>query len=295
MQDHESAGSPRLRRSALYLPASNARALRKAQSLPCDVVILDLEDAVAPDLKDAARGAVIAAIKQGGFGPRELVVRCNGLDTPWGADDVEQVARAAPDALLVPKIHGPADLARYEAMIAATGSNVALWAMIETCAAFLGLADIARYESRRFVGMVLGLNDLALEMRARLSTDRRIFLPMMAQAVVAARVGGRHILDGVYNAFGDPGGLAAQCREAVELGFDGKTLIHPAQIEICNDLFAPAPDEIERARGIVEAFARPEHAALGAINVGSAMVERLHLREARRVMALADAIARREG
>ena len=285
----------RLRRSALFMPASNPRAIEKSRALACDIVILDLEDAVAPEQKAAAREAARAAAAAGGFGHRELWVRCNGLDTAWGHDDLSALACAGFDAILAPKVRDVSDLSRYEATIAICGARTKVWAMLESCSAVLALPEFARHGSARFGGMVLGLNDLALEMRARPGKDRSLFHPMMLQAVMAARAAGRGILDAVYNDFRDDEGLRRQCEEAAAMGFDGKSLIHPGQLAICNQAFAPSPAAIERAHAIVAAFALPENAGKGAINVGGAMVELLHRREAEALLALADEIAGREG
>ncbi|MFD1952074.1 HpcH/HpaI aldolase/citrate lyase family protein [Sphingomonas arantia] len=271
----------RPRRSALYLPASNARAIEKARGLPCDVVILDLEDAVAPDAKGTARAQAVAAVRDGGFGARELVVRVNGLATPWGADDLDALATVAPDAVLVPKVNGADDVAAYRTRVA---DGVALWAMVETAKSVLRLEAIA--SAPGLGALVLGTNDLAKEMRARLDTERTAFGGMLAMTVAAARAFGLVVLDGVHNAIDDADGLARQCAQGAALGFDGKTLIHPAQIAACNAAFSPAADEVAWARRVVEAFEGQE--GVGVIRVDGRMVERLHLAEAR---ALLDVVA----
>ena len=280
----------RIRRSALYLPASNARAVAKARTLPCDAVILDLEDAVAPDEKARARDAAVAAAREGGFGARTLVARANGLDTEWGAADLAALAGAGFDAILVPKIASAADVARYAAL---TG-EAELWIMIETCASLFALEPIAAMAaSTPLSTMVLGTNDLAKEMRARQGADRAPFLPFLSFAVAAARLHGLDILDGVYNAIEDGEGFAAACRQSVDYGCDGRTLIHPSQIAACNAAFAPDEGSIRRAQAIVAAFAAPENAGKGALRVDGAMAERLHLDEARRTIAFAEACVAR--
>ena len=279
----------RPRRSALYMPASNPRAIDKARSLPCDVVILDLEDAVAPDAKDEARAQAVAAVKAGGFGSRELVVRVNGLDTPWGRDDLAAVAEAAPDAVLAPKVSMPEDLAPYDAAL--TG-DTRLWVMIETCRAVFHLEPIAALAaSSRLAAWVVGTNDLAKEMRCGLDVQRAPLLAALSLSVTAARAHGLAILDGVFNGIDDDAGLEAQCAQGAAFGFDGKSLIHPRQVEAANRAFAPAADEVAWSRTVVAAFNTPENAAKGVIRVEGRMVERLHLEQARRLIAVADAIA----
>lgn len=282
----------RPRRSALYLPASNARALDKARSLPCDVVILDLEDSVGPDAKDEARGQAVDAVRAGGFGAREVVVRVNGLDTPWGEADLAAAAEAGPDAVLVPKIAGADDLPRYAR---ALEGDTRLWAMIETCAAMFRLEAIgAASLANRCDVWVIGANDLVKEMRCRPGADRAPLQPALAQAVMAARSHSLSILDGVYNAIQDLEGLARECRQGADFGFDGKTLIHPSHLDAANAAFSPDEGEVAWARTIVEAFDRSENAGKGVLKVEGRMVERLHLGQARRLIAMADAIAAHE-
>lgn len=270
----------RPRRSALYLPASNGKALAKARTLPCDVVILDLEDAVAPDSKAIAREQAVAAIMEGGFGSRELIVRVNGLDTEWGADDLASLAHCRPDAILVPKVACCADVEGYAARIAST---TPVWVMIETAASLFRLDEIAGAE--RVAALVMGTNDLAKEMGAQPGPDRLPFVGALCLAVAAARAHGIAILDGVYNDLEDDAGFTAQTRQAVEFGFDGKTLIHPRQIDLCHAAFLPDDTEVAWANRIIDAFAMPENAAKGAIRVDGKMVERLHLQHAHRVLA----------
>lgn len=283
----------RPRRSALYMPASNARAIEKAKDLPCDVVILDLEDAVAPDGKTEARTLAIEAIRAGGFGRREVVLRVNGLETPWGADDLAAAKTARPDAVLVPKVSTPDDLAGYAAGLAGAAP---LWAMIETCKAILKLDALAAEAANVGVtAWVLGTNDLAKEMRCPLTLDRTPLLPALALSLTAARAYGLTILDGVYNEIGDEAGLAAQCAQATAFGFDGKTLIHPTQIEAANRAFTPDAGAVDWARTVVKAFAQPENAGQGVLKVEGRMVERLHLAEAERLLAVAEAISAHGG
>lgn len=277
----------RPRRSALYMPAANPRAMDKARTLPCDVVILDLEDAVAPDAKAEARGLAVEAARTGGYGRREVVIRINGLDTPWGAADLQAAAAAGADAVLVPKISSPAQLAPYAA---ALPDGVRLWAMVETCASLFALDDIAGAGGPLEV-LVVGGNDLAKEMRCRPGAARAPLLGALGLIVAAARAHGLGVLDGVYNDFEDDAGLETQCRQGVEFGFDGKTLIHPRQVEAANRAFSPEPSAVEWSRTIVEAFDSPENAAKGVLKIEGRMVERLHLEEARRLIAVAGAIA----
>lgn len=282
----------RPRRSALYMPASNARALEKAREIDCDVVILDLEDAVAPDAKAEARDNAVAAVRAGGYGPREVVIRINGLDTEWGADDLAAAAAAGPDAILAPKIDGPGDLAAYAA---ALPDGAALWAMVETCKVLFQLEPLAAAAAdHRLTTLVVGTNDLAKEMRCDPGVDRAPLLGPLSLMVAAARIHGLTILDGVYNDMDDDQGLARQCAQGAAFGFDGKTLIHPRQVETANRVFAPAPEAVAWSRRVVEAFDSPENSARGVIRVDGRMVERLHLDEARRLIAVADAIAARQ-
>lgn len=281
--------STRPRRSALYLPASNQKAIDKARTLPCDIVILDLEDAVAPDAKLIARQQAVKAVEAGGFGSRELVVRFNGLDTEWGEADIAALSTVSPDAILLPKIGSAGDVEAYERLIP-QASGVAIWAMIETARSLFRLEQIAASsENGRLSGFVMGTNDLAKELGASPGTARLPFLGMLGMAVAAARAYGLVILDGVYNSLDDAAGLQEQCRQAVEFGFDGKTLIHPGQIEICNAAFNPNAEAIAWAERIIAAFDTSENANKGAIRVDGKMVERLHLVQARRTLSMAAA------
>ena len=286
----------RPRRSALYLPASNPRAIAKARTLASDMVILDLEDAVAPEAKVSARDAAAAAAGEGGFGPRELLIRANARGTEWGADDLAALATAPVDGVLVPKIDGPEDVIACDRALAAAAPGLALWVMIETCACVPQLPAIARAaRDTRLAGFVLGTNDLAKEMRARITPAREAFLPIFTAAIVAARAEGLAVLDGVCNEFGDLDLFAAECTQGLTLGFDGKTLIHPAQIDPCNTVFSPSDAEIVWADKVIAAFDAPENAGRGALQVEGKMVEVLHLEQARQVRATADAIAARIG
>jgi len=288
----------RPRRSVLYMPGSNARAIEKARSLPADGVIIDLEDAVAPDAKVAAREQVAAAVKQGGFGAREVFIRVNGIDTPWHAEDMMAAAQAAPDAILVPKINNSDQLEMVGQRLLDMGCNkkTRIWAMIETPFAILNILDIARAATdseTRLAGFVLGTNDLAKETSARLVPGRAPMLSWLTTCVLAARAYGIAILDGVYNDIGNAEGFVAECEQGRDLGMDGKTLIHPNQIEPCNRVFSPSEAEIAQARKFIAAFDLPENADKGAIMLDGRMVERMHADIARRTVAIADAIAAR--
>jgi citrate lyase subunit beta / citryl-CoA lyase len=285
----------RPRRSVLYMPGSNARALEKARSLPADALILDLEDAVAPETKETARAQVCAAVKSGGYGRREVVIRINGLDTPWGRADLEAAAAVAPDAVLVPKPGSGADIAKATEALARAGApdRTRLWAMIETPLAILNVAEIAAAAKRpgaRLACFVMGTNDLVKETRAALSRSRRPALYWMSAAITAARAYGLDALDGVYNNFKDLDGFRRECGHGRALGFDGKTLIHPDQVAIANEVFAPPDAEVAFARKIIAAFDRPESKGKGVITVDGRMVELLHAEMARRTVAIADAI-----
>ena len=282
----------RPRRSALFLPATNARALAKARALPADVVILDLEDSVAPEHKDAARAAALAAVAEGGFGRREVVIRANPLDTPWGARDLAALASSGADAVLVPKVARPEDVLAAEAALSSAPSALQLWTMIESCGAMLRLDAIAALAARsRLALWVIGANDLAKEMRARPGPDRLPLQPLLAQAVCAARAHGLAVLDSVCNDFRDLDAFRAEAEQGRRFGFDGKTLIHPTQIAPCNEAYSPAAADLARARAIIAAFALPENAGRGAIQMEGAMVELLHLDDAKRLVALAGQIA----
>jgi citrate lyase subunit beta/citryl-CoA lyase len=286
----------RPRRSALYMPGSNARAIEKAKTLAADVVIFDLEDAVAPDAKAQAREQVCAVVQAGGYGLRELVIRINALETPWGEADLAAAIAAAPDAILVPKVSSAETLAAVGLRLRKLGAaeRTKIWAMIETPLAILraeNIASAARDVDTRLACFVMGTNDLAKDTRARLLPGRAAMLPWLMTALAAARAHGIDILDGVYNNLSDADGFRTECEQGRDCGFDGKTLIHPDQIAAANEIYAPSQQEIESARAIVAAFERPENAGKGAISLNGRMVERLHAEMAKRTLALAEAIA----
>jgi citrate lyase subunit beta/citryl-CoA lyase len=286
----------RPRRSVLYMPGSNARAIEKARTLPVDGVILDLEDAVAPEAKAQARAQVAEAVKAGGFGGREVFIRVNGIDTQWHADDLSAAAHAAPDAVLVPKISHPEQLEMIGRRLLDMhiDRKTRVWAMIETPLAIfniLAIAAEARDSESRLSGLVMGTNDLAKETRARFVPGRAPMVPWLATCVLAARHHGIDILDGVYNDLGDAEGFERECIQARDMGFDGKTLIHPNQVAACNTAFSPGADEVAQARKIIAAFDRPENKDKGVVQVDGRMVERMHAEMARRTVAIAEAIA----
>ena len=286
----------RPRRSVLYMPGSNARALEKARELPADGLILDLEDAVAPEAKAQAREAIVKALKTG-FGDREVLVRINGLDTRWWVEDLDAVVGGRPDAVLVPKISDPHQLQDLAARLVDMGTDphVRVWAMMETPLAMLNAGQIAAAaldSETRLSGFVMGTNDLAKDTRARLVPGRAPMLPWLMTCVAAARAYSLDILDGVYNDLGNTEGFVEECKQARDLGFDGKTLIHPRQIEPCNEAFSPTPDEVTAARKLIAAFDLPENDNKGVIQIDGRMVERLHAEMARHTVAIADAIAK---
>lgn len=277
----------RPRRSVLYMPGSNARALEKAATLPADALILDLEDAVAPDAKGLARTQVCAAVKDRRFGKREIVIRINGLDTDWGHDDMAAAAEAGPDAILVPKVNDLVDVEHAEQHMGE--ARAALWLMIETPQAIFHANEIAG-AGGRLACLVMGTNDLVKELRAQHTPGREALLASLNLAVLAARAHGLTVIDGVYNEIADTAGFEAVCRQGRAMGFDGKTLIHPSQIEGANRIFAPDPGEIARARAILAAFEKPENKGKGAIALDGRMVELLHAEIAKQTVALAEAI-----
>jgi citrate lyase subunit beta/citryl-CoA lyase len=286
----------RPRRSVLYMPGSNPRALEKAKTLPADAVILDLEDSVAPEAKETARKQVVDTVKAGGFGRREVFIRINGVDTPWHADDLTAAAHAAPDAILIPKVAAAETLELIGRRLLDMGTDhkTRIWAMIETPLAIfniLAIAAAARDSETRLSGFVLGTNDLAKDTRARLVPGRAPMLPWLMTCLAAARIHGIDILDGVYNDIGNAEGFKAECAQGVELGFDGKTLIHPNQIEPCNTAYSPSADEVAAARKMIAAFDLPENRNKGVVSIDGRMVERLHADMARRTVAIAEAIA----
>ncbi|MFO1089047.1 MAG: CoA ester lyase [Hyphomicrobiales bacterium] len=285
----------RPRRSVLYMPGSNERALEKAKTIPADALILDLEDSVAPDEKPVARERVAKAVKTRAYGRREIVIRVNALETPWGVDDYKAAVEAEPDAILVPKVSRPGDMVSAAKLLHALGApaHVKLWAMMETPASILyarNIAAVAASAENRFSCMVLGTNDLIKESRARALGNRFAIVPWLAMSVLAARTYGLDILDGVYNDFKDEAGFRDECEQGRTLGMDGKTLIHPSQVGPCNAVFSPSPEEVTWSRRIIQAFAQPENARKGVITVDGRMVERLHMVMAERTVAIAEAI-----
>jgi citrate lyase subunit beta / citryl-CoA lyase len=284
----------RPRRSVLYMPGANERALEKARTLPADALILDLEDAVAPDAKVEARQRVCAAACSDGYGSREIAIRVNGLDTEWHADDVTAAAAAGPDAVLVPKINSAADVRAVEAALEAADApdRTTIWAMLETPIAMMHAEEIAT-ASERLTVFVMGTNDLAKELHAEQVPGRQPLMYGLSACLLAVRHAGKIILDGVYNDITDEAGFEAECVKGRQLGFDGKTLIHPGQLEACNRVFAPSPDELIRARRIIEAYEQAEADGLGVVTVDGRMIENLHVVNARRSIAMADAIADR--
>jgi len=288
----------RPRRSALYMPGANARALEKARTLPCDAVILDLEDAVAPEAKVMARRQVMAAVTAGGFGGREVIVRINGLDTDWWLDDLTSAAKAHPDGILVPKVSKPAHLRTVAARLTdiAADHKIRVWAMIETPLGIINAAEIAamaHHPENRLAGFVMGTNDLAKESRAKLLQGRAPMVSWLAAGVLAAHAYGIDILDGVYNDITDEEGFRRECGQGRDMGFDGKTLIHPNQIAPCNSAFSPTEADIAQARKIIAAFELPENQSKGVVQLDGRMVERMHADMAKRMVAIADAIAAR--
>ncbi len=289
------SGAIRPRRSALYMPGSNARALEKARQLPADVIIMDLEDAVAPAAKLAARRAVIEAVTQGGYGEREVVVRVNGLDTPWGAGDIEAVAGSPADAVLFPKIDGAAPLqAALAALDRAGGASLPAWVMVETPQAVLELTSIARFAPRVAV-LVMGTADLGRALRLPEDASRAGLLPALGHCVLAARAHGLDILDGIFTDLRDETGLRAACQQGRLLGFDGKTLIHPAQIGAANEAFGVSAEQAAAAGRVIAAWESAASADKGIALLDGRMVERLHAEEARRVLALRQAVEGRAG
>ncbi len=286
----------RPRRSVLFMPGSNPRALEKARTLPADGIILDLEDAVAPDAKAAARDQIAQAVAAKGFGKREVIIRINSLESPWWLEDLDMAAKAKPDGILVPKINGPDDLTRIATRFTDIGADMSIrvWAMIETPMAVLQAKEIsacAKDVEMRLAGFVFGPNDIALETRMKMLPGREAMIPLFAHCIMAARAYGVEILDGPYSGIGDAEGFAKECTQGRDMGFDGKTLIHPSQIEAANEIYTPPAAEVERSRKIIDAFKLPENAGKGAIQLDGRMVERLHAEIARRTIAISEAIA----
>ena len=285
----------RPRRSLLFMPGSNARALEKARTLAADGLILDLEDAVAPEAKSLARDQIAGAVIARGFGKREVLIRINSLDSPWWLDDINMAAKARPDGILVPKVSTVDDLKVIAERLTEAGADpsIRVWAMIETARAILDadkLAAQAHDPSMRLAGFVFGPNDIARETRIRMVPGRATMLPIMAHCVLAAHAHGLDMLDGPYGDISNMDGLRDECAQSLDLGFDGKTLIHPSHLAICNAAFTPPAEDIANARKIVAAFDLPENASRGAIQLDGRMVERLHAEIARRTIAISDAI-----
>jgi citrate lyase subunit beta / citryl-CoA lyase len=275
------------RRSVLYMPGANERALEKARGLPADALILDLEDAVAPDAKVDARKRVCEMVSA--YGDREVAIRVNGFGTQWHQDDLQAVAEAGPDAVLVPKVNSAAEVHAIERALDGAPDRTSIWVMVETPIAMLRAYDIASASERLSV-LVMGTNDLANELRAEHVPGRAPLLTGLSLCVLAARAAGKDILDGVYNDVRDVAGFEAECLQGKQFGFDGKTLIHPGQIEPCNRVFAPSAEEIDRSRRIIEAFEDATREGRGVVTVDGRMIEILHVDNARRVLALADSL-----
>ncbi|ODT99547.1 MAG: malyl-CoA thiolesterase [Rhodospirillales bacterium SCN 65-16] len=285
------SASVRPRRSVLYMPGANTRALEKARSLPADALIFDLEDAVAPDAKEAARANVVAAAQSKGYGRREIAIRCNGLSTPWGKADIAAIAKSGADAVLVPKVETAAEVASVVAQLDAAGApkSMAVWAMMETPKGILRADEVAGSHPRLTL-FVMGTNDLVKDMRARHTPMRLPMVTALGLGMLAARAHGLTILDGVYNDIQDAEGFRAVCQQGLEMGFDGKTLIHPSQVEPCNEVFAPSAAELEMAGKIVTAFKAAQAEGKGVVTVDGRMIENLHVEQAERALALATAI-----
>jgi citrate lyase subunit beta/citryl-CoA lyase len=282
----------RPRRSVLYMPGANERALEKAATLPADALILDLEDAVAPDAKAEARERVCEAAASDRYGLREVTIRANGLGTPWHDDDLRAIAAAGPAAVVVPKIDSPDAVHAIEKALEAGGApdHTRIWAMLETPQAMLHAEAVASASERLSV-LVMGTNDLAKELQAAHVPGRGPLLTGLGLSLLAARATGKVILDGVYNDIKDPEGFEAECVQGRDMGFDGKTLIHPSQVEPCNRVFAPAPDDVERSQRIIDAFEAAQAEGRGVVTVDGRMIENLHVDQARRTLAIAAAIA----
>ena len=283
----------RPRRSCLYMPGANTRALEKAREIPADTLILDLEDAVAPEAKEEARAAILAAVSQGGYGKREIVIRMNGLDTPWGHEDLKAIATSGAHAVLAPKVTGHRDIERLSQLLKEAGApdTMALWVMIETPLAILNIQEIAAArKSTHLTTFVMGTNDLAKEYRARMTADRLAFQAALQLTIAAARAYGLTAIDGVYNDIKNESGFRDECEQGRDLGFDGKTLIHPSQVDEANRIFAPSPHDVEQAKAVIEAFADPANAGKGVLKVNGKMTELLHLEEARRMVEMDEAI-----
>ncbi len=282
----------RPRRSVLYMPAANERALEKAKTIAADAIIFDLEDAVAPDAKEAARANAVAAASSGEYGNRELTIRCNGLDTPWGVDDIAAAAQSGAAAVVIPKVGSVAYLDEITERLDAAGADPAMkiWAMVETPTAIFDARALAAHW--RVEVLVMGTNDLARELRSSLgASGRHPLVPHLATALAAARESGKVILDGVFNDVKDLDAFRTECVQGFEMGFDGKTLIHPGQVDICNEVWAPSEADVENARGLIAAFDEGIAAGKGVVTFNGRMIENLHVANAQRLLAVADAIA----
>ncbi|MXG89695.1 HpcH/HpaI aldolase/citrate lyase family protein [Nocardioides flavescens] len=289
MSEQASAQSFTPLRSVLYMPSSNERALEKAKSIPCDALILDLEDAVAPDAKPAAREAACAAAASGEYGRRTVTIRVNGIGTEWHDADLAAAAQAGPAAVVVPKVGSADEVRQLVDGLERAGApdHTRLWAMVETPVAVLDVLSIAQ-ASPRLGAFVIGTNDLVKELYAEHVPGRAPILPSLHQILLAGRAAGIAVLDGVYNDVKDADGFLAECRQGREMGFDGKTLIHPGQVEGANAAFAPSPEAVEDARGLIAAF--EEGRGSGVVTYHGRMVEQLHVDSARRTLAIAEAI-----
>lgn len=285
----------RPRRSVLYMPGSNARALEKGRSLAADGLILDMEDAVAPDAKQTARDQITAAIAEGGYGARELIVRTNGLDGPWGEDDLKAAAKMGADAVLLPKVESKAMVDQAVAILDAAGApkDLPIWAMMETPLGMLHAEEIA-FSSPRLQCLVMGTSDLAKDLRAQHTPDRIPFMTSLGLCILAARAAKIAILDGVHLDLVDDDGFMASCRQGRELGMDGKTLIHPKTIAMANEAFSPSEDEIAWSKRIIEAHAEAEKEGKGVVLVDGKLIENLHVEGAKQMVAMADAITQME-
>ena len=285
------AATFRPRRSVLYMPGSNTRAQEKAKSLPADAIILDLEDAVAPDAKAEARAQVCASVSNGGYGGREMIIRANGLDTPWGEDDIRAAAKVGPDAILIPKVESAQMVHDALAIMDAAGApeTMALWCMMETPRGILHAEEIAS-ASPRLGALIMGTSDLVKDVHALHTPMRMPMLTSLAICILAARAEGLAVLDGVYLGIKDPEGFHAACVQGLELGFDGKTLIHPTQVEPANEVFAPDADAVTHSYKVIGAFAEAEKEGKGVVVVDGNLVENLHVENAKRLVALAEAI-----
>ena len=281
----------RPRRSVLYMPAANERALEKAKSISTDALIFDLEDAVSPDAKDAARVNAVQAASSGAYGKREITIRCNGLDTPWGADDLVAAAKSCAHAVVIPKVDSVATLNEVSRRLDAAGapSSMTIWCMLETPTAIFDARAICAHS--RVSVLVMGTNDLAKELRATQVPGRNPLIPHLAQALLAAREAGKPILDGVFNDIKNTEGFRDECIQGKDMGFDGKTLIHPDQVDVANVVWAPTESEVDHARRVIAAFTEATSQGKGVVQLDGKMIENLHVANAERIIATADAIA----